>query len=206
MKRYLIATALLVSTLLLVSTFITESESIAQQTTLTPPIGVNHTEPNEPWMYPVDMPASPTIKQMNSLIRKTGFVETLGVRIFTSTTTVVPTEAADLEEIVKWYADKLGETSLSLYLDRFVSTGISGPGIGIFKTGQIMSSTHLTYRFTPEQKQITILHPEETGDVVAISLLGLDSETSIQVLRHHPNPQALARNDGEPSDARESPN
>ncbi len=195
MKRHLIATALLVSTLIPVS------ETIAQQIAATSKIGVKHTEPDEPWMYPADMPASPTIKQTNSLIRKTGFMETRGVRIFTSTSTVVPTEVASFEEIVKWYADKIGETKISYFLDRFVGTGISGPGIGMFKTQQMALSTHLTYRFTAEQKQITILHSEETGDVVTISLLGLDRETSIQVVRHHPNPQTLARNGGEPFDA-----
>jgi hypothetical protein len=64
-------------------------------------------------------------------------------------------------------------------------------------------STHLTYRFTSQQKQITILHAEESGDIVTLSLLGLDHETSIQVLRHHPNPKALASKGGEPSVERE---
>jgi hypothetical protein len=191
MSRHLIAMGLLVST------FIFGSELIAQQTVATTPLDVKQKNPDEPWMYAVDMPASPTIKQMNSLIQKTGYVETRGARIFTSTTTVVPKEVASFEGIVKWYAEKLGERRLSYFLDRFVETGISGPGLGMFETEQLASATHLTYRFTSEQKQVTILHAEENGDVVTISLLGLEPETSIQVLRHYPNVAAPAQNGGQ---------
>lgn len=182
MKRHLITAALFLAT------FLSGPDPIDQETAGTAPRGVNHAEADEPWMYPAAVPASPTIEQINSLSRKTGFTESLGVRIFTSNTTAVPAEVTSFEVIVKWYADKIGETQLSNSLDRFVNTGVSGPGVGIFKTASMASSTHLTYRFTSEQKQITILHAEENGDVVTISLLGLDRETSIQVLRHHPNP------------------
>ena len=198
MKLYLIATALFVATLMFAV------ETVAQQTSVTARQGANRAEADEPWMYPAVTPASPTIDQINLLRKKTGFVETLGVRMFTSTTRVVPADVASFNEIVKWYADSIGETSLSFYLDRFAKTGISGPEIGIFEPVlPTPSSTHLTYRFTSQQKQITILHAEENGDVVTISLLGLDRETSIQVLRHHPNPKPLARNGGEPSVERE---
>ncbi len=129
-----------------------------------------------------------------------------GVRPFECTTRVVDANVTSFQEIVKWYTDKIGETQLAKNLDRFMNEGKPGPHLFRFKSGPMALSTHLTFRFKLEQKQITILHAEEDGDVVAISLLGLDSETSIQVLRHHPSSQARTQNGGEPSDARESPN
>lgn len=160
---------------------------------------------DEPWMYPVAKPPTPTLAEFQSAITTESFAaDADGYRPFECTTRVVDANVASFKEIVKWYADKTGETQLSQTLDRFIHKGISGPGIGMFKTAPMAFSTHLTYRFKPEQKHITILHAEEAGDVVAISLLGLDRETSIQVLRHNPNLQAPARNGGEPSDVRES--
>ena len=194
MKLYLIASSLFIALLLPVA------ESAAQQTSVKAPRGLNIGEADEPWMYPVEAPVSPTIDQINALIIRTGFTETRGLRKFTSTTRSVPSDVASFEGIVKWYADKVGETTLSYYLDRFVNTGVSGPGVGIFDDVPTASSTHLTYRFTSEQKQITVLHVEENGDVVTISLLGSDRETNIQILRRHANPQAVARNGGEPRD------
>ena len=160
---------------------------------------------DEPWMYPVKIDSSPTPAELSSLkTSNTYAADSDGARPFEGTTRVVDADVATFSEIVKWYADRIGETRLPKTLDRFVNEGKTGPGIGFFKTAELSLSTHLSFRFMPEQKHITILHAEKTGDVVAISLLGLNNETNIQVLRHRGHVQAVAQNAGEPSDAPES--
>ena len=156
----------------------------------------------EPWMYPVDISSSPTIADISSLTMKSSYTaDTNGFRPFEGTTRVVDADVATFREIVKWYADKAGETRLPKTLDRYVTDGKSGPGIGFFKTAQSSLSTHLAFRFLPDQKHITLLHAENNGDVVAISLLGLNHETSIQVIRHYRNPKAIAQKNEESTQA-----
>ena len=161
---------------------------------------------DEPWMYPVKVDSSPTPAELSSLkMSNTYAADSDGARPFEGTTRVVDADVATFAEIVRWYADRVGETRLPKTLDRFVNEGKTGPGIGFFKTAESSLSTHLSFRFLPEQKHITILHAEKSGDVVAISLLGLNHETNIQVLRHRRHAHAIAQRDGEPDDARESP-
>ena len=146
---------------------------------------------DEPWMYPVNIDSSPTPAELSSLRMGNSYAaDSEGFRPFEATTRVVDADVA---------------TRLPQTLDRFMTEGKTGPGIGFFKTAQLSLSTHLSIRFTPDHKHITILHAEKAGDVVAISLLGLNHETNIQVLRHSRHPQAVAHN-GEPADARQSPN
>ncbi len=162
---------------------------------------------DEPWMYPVNIDSSPTPAELSSLRMGNSYAaDSEGFRPFEATTRVVDADVATFGEIVEWYAGKLGETRLPQTLDRFVTEGKTGPGIGFFKTAQLSLSTHLSIRFTPDHKHITILHAEKAGDVVAISLLGLNHETNIQVLRHSRQPQAVAQNGDEPADAHQSPN
>jgi len=157
-------------------------------------------------MYPVKIDSSPTHAELSSLkMSSTYAADSDGARPFQGTTRVVHVDVATFDEIVKWYADRIGETRLPKTLNRFVNDGKTGPGIGFFKTAELSLATHLSFRFTPEQKHITILHAEETGDVVAVSLLGLNHETNIHVLRHRRHAHAIAQKAGEPDDARESP-
>ncbi|QDT07758.1 hypothetical protein K227x_61860 [Rubripirellula lacrimiformis] len=157
---------------------------------------------DEPWMYPVAIASSPTNAELHSAMTKQSFAaDRDGIRSFECTTRVVDANVASFQEIVKWYADLVGETQLVNTLNRFVAEGKPGPGIGFFQTTSMSLSTHLAFRFMPDQKQITILRAEDDGDVVAISLLGLERETSIQVLRHHPSSKAVAQDSGERSDA-----
>lgn len=183
MKLYSIAAALFIAMLL------SATESVAQQTAATTPRGVSHAEADEPWMYPVETPASPTINQMNSLIRKTGFVETLGARVFTSTTRAVPADVASFEDIVKWYSDKLGDTDIPKSLDSFNKSNADAATArdGFSKSFIAAPAAHTRFRFTPDQKQITTMLSIDGGDTVAISLIGTKSETSIHVMRHHSN-------------------
>ena len=183
MKCYSIPAALFIATLF------SAPESIAQQNAATLPRGVNHAEADEPWMYPVEMPASPTINQLNSLIRKNGFVESLGVRIFTSTTTAVPADVARFEDIVKWYSDKLGDTDIPKSLDSFNKSNADATKVrdGVSKSFIAAPTAHTRFRFTPDQKQITIMLSIDGGDTVAVSLIGTKDETSIHVIRHHAN-------------------
>jgi len=162
---------------------------------------------NEPWMYPINIDSSPTPAELSSMRMSNSYAaDSDGARPFEGTARVVDADVATFDEIVKWYADKIGETRLPKTLERFVNEGKAGPGIGFFRTAELSLSTHLSFRFMPEQKHITILHADKTGDVVAISLLGLNQETNIQVIRHSRHPQAVAQNGGEPADAHESPN
>ena len=153
---------------------------------------------DEPWMYPISISTSPTLADLTSAtVKKSHAGESNGVRPLEGTTRVVDANVASSQEIVKWYSDQIGETQLPKFLERFVNGGNAGPGIGFFETRPMARSTHLTYRLTLKQKQITIRHAKDSGDVVAISLPGSEGETGIHVLRHRLSDQALSRNGGE---------
>ncbi|WP_146534867.1 hypothetical protein [Rubripirellula reticaptiva] len=157
-------------------------------------------------MYPVNVDLPLSRVELSSMRMSNSYAaDSDGVKPFEGTTRVVHVDVATFDEIVKWYAERIGETRLPQTLDRFVDEGKTGPGIGFFKTAELSLASHLSFRFTPEQKHITILHTEETGDVVAVSLLGLNHETNIHVLRHRRHAHAIAPKAGEPDDARESP-
>ena len=184
MKSCLTAVALLIATLLSVP------ESIVQEIDPTPVQRSTTRGGDESWMYPAAMPTSPTIDQMNSLRLKTAWVESLGVRIYTSNSTVVPANVASFEAIVKWYSDKLGDTDIPRSLDSF--NNLSADDATRVRSGASKSfiaapAAHTIYSFTPDQKQITIMLSIDGGDVVAVSLVGTKPETSILVMRHHSN-------------------
>lgn len=169
---------------------------------------------DEPWMFPVDFPTAATAQyrvHFMSAVTSNSFIEIAdGSRPFDCTTRIVDVNVASFQEIVKWYSEKIGETQLAKKLESFIAKSEPAQSrsdanplrLYDFESLQMARSTHLNFRFTPEHKQITILHAEENGDIVSISLLGNDRETSIQVVRHAPPPKALARNGSEPSVAR----
>ncbi|WP_442511272.1 hypothetical protein SH528x_002942 [Novipirellula sp. SH528] len=157
----------------------------------------------ESWMYPVAIPTSPTQAELNSATMKVSYVESNGAKPFEGTRRVVHADVASFQDIVKWYSEQTGDTELPKVLKKFVERdeGEAKSGNGYTKDLSTIFSTHLAYRFTPAQKQITILHIEASGDVVAISLLGLEHETSIHVIRHRPNRQSISKNGDESSES-----
>ena len=169
---------------------------------------------DNPWMFPVDYPSPESAQyrtQFMSATTSNSFIETAdGSRPFDCTTRIVDVNVASFREIVKWYSEKFGEKQLVKNLESFMDKGDPEQSrsdakplrLYDFESLHMARSTHFNFRFTPEQRQITILHAEKNGDVVAISLLGNDHETSIQVIRHSPPLQALAQKDGEPRVAR----
>lgn len=133
----------------------------------------------EPWMYPV----SDSSRDLRSKTVANSYVETEGFRSLEGSARVVDAKVASFSEIVKWYCDQCGETQLLKSLQRYEAGGSPGAGIGVFDSQSTALATHLIYRFTPNHKQVTIIHNDKSGDVIAISLLGLEDATSVHVVR-----------------------
>ncbi|MCS7467242.1 hypothetical protein NZK35_11370 [Stieleria sp. ICT_E10.1] len=147
-------------------------------------------EADEPWMYPLTISDSPDRQELNSLAMSGSYVESGGIRISEATSRVIHAEVASFGEIVKWYSAKLGDTKLSQALEAFDEHSAGEPDFRQDRSVgfAVPTTTHLTYRFTPDAKSITILHAEDEGDRVAISLLGTKTETAIEVIRRFAMP------------------
>lgn len=142
----------------------------------------------EPWMYRVMIAGSPSSVELRSQAMSMGYLESGGIRISESTSRVIQNEVASFEVIGKWYATKLGATKLSQVLENLNEPTVATPAFRPATPLAIPMTTNLTYRFTPTAKQISILHIDENDDIVAISLLGTASETSIEVIRRFTKP------------------
>ncbi|WP_145386246.1 hypothetical protein [Stieleria neptunia] len=141
-------------------------------------------------MYPLTISNSPDRQELNSLTMSESYVESGGIRISEATSRVIHAEVASFGEIVKWYSAKLGDTKLSQALEAFDQHSAGEPDFRQDRSVgfAVPTTTHLTYRFTPDAKSITILHADDAGDRVAISLLGTKTETAIEVIRRFAMP------------------
>jgi len=144
---------------------------------------------DEPWMYPIQMPAAPTVAQLNSIIIRTASLETEKHkgRIQTGTSVVVPADIADFHEIVKWYASKLNDTDVLEALSTFNETtdGDTKSRDCFSRSVTADSAAQTRLRFTTDQKLMTTLVSLDGGDAVSVSLVGNKKETSILILRQH---------------------
>ncbi|MCO8122900.1 hypothetical protein NHH03_14220 [Stieleria sp. TO1_6] len=118
------------------------------------------------------------------------YVQSQGRKVSTGTSRVIQADVASFADIVQWYSDRLGGSEIPEALVTFnqLAKAEQHSREGISRDLAAILSTHLTYKFTSVQKQITILHAESSGDLVAIVLLGTEHETSIQILRRCMNP------------------
>jgi hypothetical protein len=144
----------------------------------------------EPWMYPVSVSSPVSLNEITSQSLYIGYIESHGVRISDSSSRTVHADVASFQDVIKWYSKKIGGTDLPKKLDAYstrapdASDVQNGTAFNLnFKENPV---TLLTYRFTPAHKQVTFLRHVDNGDVVAVSLLGIKGETSIQVVRRHP--------------------
>ena len=142
---------------------------------------------DEPWMYPVDVQALVTPEMHNSHAVKIARVSRLDAIHSEVSTRIVDADVASFEDIAKWYSEKLGGTDLPSVLASYnerpndssevqdsVLPGVIAPSLA-----------SLTYRFTPKQKQITILPADSDGHLVAVWLLQDERQTRIQVVRRY---------------------
>ena len=148
---------------------------------------------SEPWLYPVTTDTPPrSASELNSLSQRTAYVEHLDVRTLDSVSTTIHSGVASLDDIVKWYSEKLGGTDLpkaiASYDERKEDAEPTRDGFATNLPAR--PSALIRYRFTPTHKQITILPPADGGDTVVVSLLGTKNETSIHVVRRHANQNA----------------
>ena len=131
----------------------------------------------ETWMYPVLSPGSSGVHKSND------------VRIADYSTQVIDREFATFDEILKWYCDRIGSATVSDALIKYKKRPSDAAdvhhGSAIARNGDSGRTTIVTYVFTPTHSQITMLHPVEAGGVLAISLLGTEQNTGIQIIRRH---------------------
>lgn len=144
---------------------------------------------SEIWLYPVKMPVSPTSEQLNSLIKKTAHVNTEqhGGPLYTSTSLNVTTDIANFIDIVKWYSEKLKDTDVLGSLKSFSEEEDKNKKAsdGTSRTFVANRPALTRFRFTPDQKQVTMILTDDNGDAVTILLVGNTRETRIEVMRHH---------------------
>ena len=131
---------------------------------------------------------NPSLTELKSQSLVTNYVESGGVRISEASSRVVAASVARFDTIVAWYSEKLGGTVLDSRLAAHTSRVEHAAEL---EHGQATSPTPIgemsLYRFTPDHKQITIVAVVDGGDLIAVSLHGTNAETSIQVVRRHPD-------------------
>lgn len=144
---------------------------------------------DEPWMYPVPFEIPRSRDEWDSMRMLVHSVEAHGTRYAENTSRIVPESVASFDDIVKWYSERLKVSDLTEELSEFNARDADDPGMSAEGLTWPKDNpkkpvrTLVTHWFTTNQKQITFLLPEESGSIVAVSLLGVKGKTKIQVMR-----------------------
>ena len=142
---------------------------------------------DEPWMYPIDVKVLVTPEMQNSHAIKIARVSRPDAIHSEVSTRMIDADVASFEDIASWYSEKLGGTDLASLLASYNERREHSSDVqdGILPSVIAPSLASLTYRFTPKQKQITILPAESEADFVAVWLLQEERQTRIQVVRRY---------------------
>jgi hypothetical protein len=96
-----------------------------------------------------------------------------------------------VDRAIKWLAKKLSDTSLPRSLKNYQNRKPGSPDLStgtkshIFSGGDKPSrSVTIVYTFSPTNKHVTALYPDESGDMIVISISGSDKGGTIHGVRN----------------------
>ncbi len=143
---------------------------------------------DDAWMFPLKIEIPTTQVEMDSLMMREMYAELHGTRYAENTSREVHTSVASFEDIVKWYAERLVVPDLPKKLAAFNKRVVAEPEhraehLSRPDDDPTKAQPLVTSWFTSNQKQVTTLFPDENGDVIAISILGMEEKTRILVMR-----------------------
>jgi hypothetical protein len=142
---------------------------------------------DEPWMYPVSCEPPLSAVELNSMRTSVHYANVRDGKFAENTSRTVHQSVASFDDIVKWYSERLNVPDLPEKLSAFNARVADDPESSVEdltwpKDNPIIPIV-VTHWFTANQKQITFLLPEESGSIVAVSILGMKANTRIQVMR-----------------------